>query len=345
MEHLDEIKKILDKFNEFYWNSEMINDISLIDDLRLSRNIHETAHSRILYRLLLAHTKKEPFSFLKYFFEYVGLKGLCCSLDYKNLKVQVEYKNIDVLISDGKKCIIIENKVNHACDQDRQLKRYINLFNSYDVYVLYLVRNQTDDGPSGKSLPYTEKCKMEQNGHFRKISYQVHILKWLDLCKRKLSQSFSLLGSALLQYSNYLDKIINDKSMMEEKDAKVFEENVLGLNETTNPLDSNDRVVELKDKMNDFLRKISDYELYFKNRYLEYFKKQINIVDARLSKDGMIEFSVNVEGSDVLFVYDFLNTHKAESVWFGTKYPFVEYGNSEALEKTIGQVKTKKILH
>lgn len=123
MAHLDEIKKILEKFNEFYWNSEMVNNISLIDDLRLSRNIHETAHSRILYRLLLAHTQEESFSFLKCFLECVGWGNL---LDCKGkVEAHVEYENIDVLITDGKKCIIIENKGNHACDQDRQLERYI----------------------------------------------------------------------------------------------------------------------------------------------------------------------------------------------------------------------------
>lgn len=38
-----EIKSILQNFNAFYWNSEMVNNISLINDLRLSTNIHETA--------------------------------------------------------------------------------------------------------------------------------------------------------------------------------------------------------------------------------------------------------------------------------------------------------------
>ena len=67
-----EIKIILQKFNEFYWNSEMVNNISLINDLRLSTNIHETAHSRILYKLLCAHGK-EKHQFLKMFLESVGL--------------------------------------------------------------------------------------------------------------------------------------------------------------------------------------------------------------------------------------------------------------------------------
>ena len=107
------IKSMLKNFNEFYWNSEMVNNISLINDLRLSTNIHETAHSRILYKLLCAHGK-EKHQFLKMFLESVGLK-----LDIKKVEVKVEYKHIDVLIYDGKKYIITKvsqvNKYQLAC--------------------------------------------------------------------------------------------------------------------------------------------------------------------------------------------------------------------------------------
>ena len=100
------IKSMLKNFNEFYWNSEMVNNISLINDLRLSTNIHETAHSRILYKLLCAHGK-EKHQFLKMFLESVGLK-----LDIDKAEIKVEYKHIDVLIYDGTRYVIIENKVN-----------------------------------------------------------------------------------------------------------------------------------------------------------------------------------------------------------------------------------------
>lgn len=135
-----EIKKMLEGFDKFYWNSEMVNNISLINDLRLSTNIHETAHSRILYKLLCAHGK-EPRQFLKLFLETVDLSDL----EFEQVKIRVEYKHIDVLISDGEKYIIIENKVNHACDQDRQLMTYINddEWKGKDISVLYLAQGES----------------------------------------------------------------------------------------------------------------------------------------------------------------------------------------------------------
>lgn len=132
-----EIKSILQNFNAFYWNSEMVNNISLINDLRLSTNIHETAHSRILYKLLCAHGK-EKHQFLNMFLESVGLD---IELNINKVEIKVESEYIDVLIYDGVKYIIVENKVNHACDQDRQLVRYIDQLSDKDIYVFYLVRS------------------------------------------------------------------------------------------------------------------------------------------------------------------------------------------------------------
>lgn len=70
-----EIKTLLENFNKFYWNSDMVNNISLINELRLSTNIHETAHSRILYKLLYAHNQ-ESRQFLKLFLESVELSNI-----------------------------------------------------------------------------------------------------------------------------------------------------------------------------------------------------------------------------------------------------------------------------
>ena len=159
-----EIKSILQNFNTFYWNSEMVNNISLINDLRLSTNIHETAHSRILYKLLCAHGK-EKHQFLKMFLESVGLD---IELDINKVEIKVESEHIDVLIYDGVKYIIVENKVNHACDQDRQLVRYIDSLNSKDIYVLYLVRSDNDKDPSENSLPAEIRQELEENGKYKK---------------------------------------------------------------------------------------------------------------------------------------------------------------------------------
>lgn len=65
---------------------------------------------------------------------------------YDNREITRETTRIDILINDksSKKCIIIENKINNACDMDRQIPRYVEIERSsgYDVEaVLYLSMN------------------------------------------------------------------------------------------------------------------------------------------------------------------------------------------------------------
>ena len=114
--------------------------------------------------------------------------------------------DIDVLIHDCQKYIIIENKVNHACDQDRQLVGYIESLNGKDVYVLYLVRFDNDKDPSKNSLPAERRQKLNNDGKYKKISYQTHILNWLHKCKETDIDN-ELLKSALVQYCNYIEEL------------------------------------------------------------------------------------------------------------------------------------------
>lgn len=336
MEYLDEIKNILEKFNEFYWNSEMVNDISLIDDLRLSRNIHETAHSRILYRLLLAHTPGESFSFLKCFLESVGLGNL---LDYNGkVEVHVEYENIDVLITDGKKCIIIENKVNHACDQNRQLVRYIDNFKDFDVYILYLVRNVNGSGPSAKSLPDIKREELINKGKFKLISYQKQIREWLQSCKskvesQKIESKNELLHSILVQYLHFLDGMFQNNLAMNKEDAAKFKSKVLEVDPKGDPISDLEKIRKIKRDIVSFQNTMAEYEKFLKNDYLLDFKKQTGISKARLNAEGKIDFAVTILGVDVLFVYDFLNVGKADFIWFGTENEIRLYSPKEQSPK------------
>ena len=257
--------------------------------------------------------------------------------DYNNVRVRVEYENIDVLISDGKRYVIIENKVNHACDQDRQLYRYINKFKQHDVYVLYLVRMPIDKGPSDDSLADDERKKMEKERKFFKISYQEHILPWLTECKNQIENGHSLLYSALVQYCNYLDKILNNKSTMGDKDAGLFETKFLNVNKvnnySTNLLEIKEKLKEISDKVDEFKRVISEYDAYYKNIYLDYFKKTTDLNNAQLD-GGLIVFDIPINGTDIRFKYDFLKTtNNVSFVWFGTQLNSIKNEILESLLK------------
>lgn len=316
-----EIKKMLEGFDKFYWNSEMVNNISLINDLRLSTNIHETAHSRILYKLLCAHGK-EPRQFLKLFLETVGLSDL----EFEQVKIRVEYKHIDVLISDGEKFIIIENKVNHACNQDRQLMTYINddEWKGKDVFVLYLVRSDEDDHPSEKSLKKSERNKLEKEGKYKKISYQHHILEWLCRCEKEINIENVLLKSALVQYRDYIEGLFEKMECMTDKDYREFEEKVLNISVPTDdfvdPIKNYTKAKELSNKTNELNKAIKLYKKTLCDRYLECFKSKTDIKNASLNDSLNIEFYIKIGESRVRFTYDFLK-NEGSYVWFGAKYP------------------------
>ena len=331
-----EIKSILQNFNAFYWNSEMVNNISLINDLRLSTNIHETAHSRILYKLLCAHGK-EKHQFLKMFLESVGLD---IELDINKVEIKVESEHIDVLIYDGVKYIIVENKVNHACDQDRQLVRYIDPLSDKDVYVLYLVRSDNDNDPSGNSLPVKRRQELENNGKYKKISYQTHIFNWLRKCKETDTDN-ELLKSALVQYCIYIEELFKGMEIMNDKDIENFEKEVLDFSATmdsiVNPVALVEKTDELKQKMKTLNEVIESYENYLCERYLEYFKEKTQITEYRLNSSRQIEFCIQINGANVQFIYDFLKHY--QYVWFGAKYPLKRWNGEEFDSNTSKDIK------
>lgn len=326
-----EIKTILQNFNEFYWNSEMVNNISLINDLRLSTNIHETAHSRILYKLLCAHGK-EKHQFLKMFLESVGLN---IELDIDKAEIKVESEHIDVLIHDCQKYIIIENKVNHACDQDRQLVSYIESLNGKDVYVLYLVRSNNDKDPSENSLQTARRLGLEKKGKYKKISYQTHILNWLHKCKETDIDN-ELLKSALIQYCNYIEELFKGMEIMNDKDIENFEKEVLDFSATmdpiVNPLALVEKTDELKQKMKTLNEVVESYENHLCKRYLEYFKNETQIAESCLNGSRQIEFRIQIKGENVQFIYDFFRHY--QYVWFGAKYPLKGWNGEEFDSKT-----------
>ena len=329
------IKSMLKNFNEFYWNSEMVNNISLINDLRLSTNIHETAHSRILYKLLCAHGK-EKHQFLKMFLESVGLK-----LDIDKAEIKVEYKHIDVLIYDGKKYIIIENKVNHACDQDKQIETYIRSLYGKDVYVLYLVRSDNDKDPSEDSLSTERRKELEENVKYKKISYQTQILDWLRKCEKETNNENVILKSALVQYRDYIEELFKGMEIMNDKDIENFEKEVLGFSATkdsiVDPVALVEKIDETKQTMKILNEVIESYEKYLCEHYLEHFKDETQITEFRLNSSRQIEFCIKINGSRVQFIYDFLKHY--QYVWFGAKYPLKRWNGEEFDSNTSKDIK------
>ncbi len=112
----------------------------------------ENFHSDIMKSFLDPHEKHNEGN--KYLHNFIDLlNNLNGSLqvqkdNFKDSKVERERHNIDILITDSisNKAIIIENKINNAVDQQRQLPKYVDIIQSmeYDIVgIVYLTLNSS----------------------------------------------------------------------------------------------------------------------------------------------------------------------------------------------------------
>lgn len=89
--------------------------------------------------------------------------------------------------SDGRK-ILIENKIN-AIDQNSQLVRYRNFDDK--ALLLYLTLDGKEANRESTEHPGTERnpesIKLVSQKHYFRISYEKHILEWLEECRKEAS--------------------------------------------------------------------------------------------------------------------------------------------------------------
>ena len=183
--------------------------------------------------------------FLKLFLETCGIDDF--SIDTSRATVFKEFKHIDIYISDGKKHIILENKV-YAKDQPTQIARYIKAIQKEgvkesdsvkdeDICVLYL-------HPDGK-LPddqsfgdYHAKLLGENPSiKFKVISYGKEILEWIDKCKNEVS-NITDLNVFLSQYKDVIEMIYDRYKRIDEMETanlvEIFKENYTAASEIAN---------------------------------------------------------------------------------------------------------------
>lgn len=191
--------------------SALVNELneSLITDNRsfnliqavVRGRLHETSHSRILGELLIYDSE-----ILKFFLDDLIQRGL--SHQKENWTVLIEKDNIDILIQGESTVVIIENKVNNAPEQYRQIDRYVEqrLAEGFgNIYVLYLSR-EYPFMPSEYSFNSTKnRCRLITK------TYKKDIREWVNDKLLTRDQPFSI-HSALFHYKNYLDTMINSNS-------------------------------------------------------------------------------------------------------------------------------------
>lgn len=177
--------------------------------------------------------------FLKLFLETCGIDDF--SIDTSTATVFKEFKHIDIYISDGKKHIILENKV-YAKDQPTQIARYIDAIKKEgaedeDIYVLYL----HPDGklPDNQSFGdyHTRLLGENPSIKFKVISFGNEILEWIDKCKNEVS-NITDLNVFLSQYKDVIEMIYNRYKRIDEMETanlvEIFKENYTAVSEIAN---------------------------------------------------------------------------------------------------------------
>lgn len=193
-----------------------LNDYNLLTTV-LNEHDEVRLHSRVIGSLLDVnglHYQKELF--LELFLEILDVNEF--QFNFHESKIFLEYQNIDLYLTDGKKHIIIENKI-YAEDQENQIKRYYEIIKSCnkqlqynDILVVYLSIDRSQ--PSSYSL---ENLIIKDNylinndekvAIFKNINYKNEILNWLDKCLYEI-QNITNLNESVQQYKSIVEKITN----------------------------------------------------------------------------------------------------------------------------------------
>lgn len=191
-------------------------------------NIVENSHTNLLMRLL-QYRNKYGYVFLE---DFISLAGFNISIENKDVLFKTEYPvgsdsgkkgRIDgIIYQNGNFAIIIENKINHAGNQDKQIKRYIDNILKYGIvdkdhiFVVFLTRDGVET-PDEESLSYMQglgicdsvKDDIISGPRYFPCSYSQHILDWLrDDVTPLVPQKDIVLNAGLIQYTDYLERIL-----------------------------------------------------------------------------------------------------------------------------------------
>jgi len=261
-----------------------LNDFNL---LTIVRKYHDEVylHSAMIGALLDSKgLHYQDTLFLEKFLDMLDLKNF--ELDFNNTIVEVEYKDIDLYITDGSKHIIIENKI-FAGDQPCQVMKYINIIKEQydlevtndnipkieDIRVVYLtpqskekpnMHNLDQDDYNQKYISYSndeslKKCSEDMNRTKRirfklknyKVKYQKNnyydIFDWLTNCLSEV-RNITNLNEAIKQYIVVVQKV-NKKyegNVVTIEDELLKEENIENLKMA---LELDSKMINIKGKI------------------------------------------------------------------------------------------------
>ena len=240
----------------------------------LGKRSDELSHSLILSNLLNAkgkHGQKDLF--LKLFIEVIKSGFIededkilfLESFDTKTSKSETEKfagkidfesgGRIDILISQGNRNIIIENKI-YARDQNLQLTRYYNF--DKEAPIIYLTLD-------GKDPSIESKTNIQNGQEYICISYQKEIIFWIEKCIEKMANK-PMIRETLNQYLNLL-KVITNQSINHNMSVEIKELIKKDFKSATEIVNNYEKAkIEICDKIREEVK--SELELRIGEKYI-----------------------------------------------------------------------------
>lgn len=218
MTETKDLIKIAKELNELYRSKKaaLPYSVNVISELHAGEN----ANSRIL-RGLLQYSYNGQYPILHSFINLIGtLADSDIDISIQTPELTNEQDNrIDMLIKEKKSyAIIVENKIWEACDQEKQIERYIDYVDGLEIpkrkiFVIYLTR---DGNKKVSDTSLTDKAKKylafsdKSNGRFICMNYKDDIMPWLEtLMDTEEIQREPLLSSSITLYVDYLKEIFD----------------------------------------------------------------------------------------------------------------------------------------
>lgn len=201
--------------------------------------LRETDHSRILATLL--NIKRGNFYILESFLRFIGNSQESFSnLTTVSPKVLTEFWYVDVSILDQDYCLLIENKVKNANDQESQLARYIegklnsSGYKEEQIYIIYL---SADNSKCPSNQAWERNGKNYQQSFANRyvhLTIKDHICPWLKELLNEIPTEEHQLRNFISQYKSFWEKQFSPSKyeLKMNTELKYLLTQSLGLNNT-----------------------------------------------------------------------------------------------------------------
>ncbi len=191
-------------------------------------NIVENSHTNMLMRLL-EYRNRYGYVFLE---DFISMAGFDIKLKEGDVYFERESPTVSEAGKNGRIdgfiyqktnfAIIIENKINHAGNQEQQIERYMDdilkkqIVPDNRIYVVFLTRDgvESPDKDSIRKMKDMGICDEDDDElitgpRFFPCSYSQHILNWLkDNIYPMVPQKDIVLNAGIIQYIDYLEGLL-----------------------------------------------------------------------------------------------------------------------------------------